>query len=52
MSKGDRSAKDKAMASMLKANGVVRDSCNCPVCHKHVSLKALPVHLMNHMATG
>lgn len=44
---GRRRAKDSAMAAELARLGVKRTTCNCPVCHKLVSMDRLPAHLMS-----
>lgn len=38
-------AKDQARAADLRARGVVRTTCRCPICHRTVDLKHLPDHV-------
>lgn len=38
-------AKNAAMAAAMKAAGIKRSSCLCPMCHAIVSLSALYGHL-------
>lgn len=37
--------KNIAMAAYMKAHGIERHTCNCPLCHARVSLNALYAHL-------
>lgn len=37
--------RDKEMAAYLKARGVRRTICNCPLCHRAVSLNGLENHI-------
>ena len=39
-------AKNSAMAARMKAEGVERTTCRCPLCHKTVSLKQIGVHTL------
>ncbi len=41
----NRRAKDVARAAFLKAHGVERHTCRCPLCHGMVSLSALYAHI-------
>jgi hypothetical protein len=45
MSASSQSKKDKEMAAYLKAKGVKRTTCNCPICHHLVGLDNLEKHL-------
>lgn len=38
-------AKNQAMAQYMKAKGVTRNTCRCPICHHLVSLNSLFSHL-------
>lgn len=42
---GRQRAKDAAMAAELKARGVKRTTCRCPLCHGLVGLERLYGHL-------
>lgn len=46
MSLSNQKAKDAAMAAYMKAKGIRRTSCNCPICHHLVSLNALETHIL------
>jgi len=37
--------KNSEMAARLKAEGIVRRSCRCPICHGLVALDRLHAHL-------
>lgn len=39
--------KNQAQAAMMKAQGVKRNICNCPVCHSKVSLDHIYAHILN-----
>lgn len=41
----NKRAKDAAMAAYMKAKGIVRKSCRCPICHHEVNLNRLAEHL-------
>lgn len=45
MSKGSVSAHNKEMAKHLKARGVRRTTCRCPICHHLVGLSGLENHI-------
>jgi hypothetical protein len=47
MSLQNKRQKDSAMAAMMKALGVERTVCNCPLCHRLVGLNHLEGHLMS-----
>jgi hypothetical protein len=38
-------AKNQAVAAMMKAQGIKRNVCRCPVCHKVVGVDSLYHHL-------
>jgi len=38
-------AKNQAMAAMMKAQGIERQICRCPVCHNAVAIHRLYAHL-------
>ena len=48
MSGNIRSIKDKAMATRMKKDGVVRKVARCPICNKVVGLKGLYSHIVTH----
>ena len=41
----NRRAKDQEMAARMKIEKVVRTSANCPICHGHVALSRLYMHI-------
>lgn len=43
---GRMRSKNSAMAAMLKAQGVERNSGKCPICQKTVSLNSLYNHII------
>jgi hypothetical protein len=38
-------AKNQAVAAMMKAQGVKRNVCRCPICHKLVGVDSLYAHI-------
>lgn len=40
-------AKNQAMAAAMKAQGVERTTCLCPLCHGKVALSRLYTHILN-----
>lgn len=42
---GRNKAKNIAMASRMKQEGIDRRTCRCPICHKMVGIAALPLHI-------
>ena len=52
MSGQDKANQNKKMAAMLKAQGVVRRRCRCPICHRVVQLEALPIHMLQLCGKG
>lgn len=46
--KENRRAKDAAMASMMKKQGVVRTVLLCPICHAQISVAQAYGHIAFH----
>jgi len=46
MSLSSQKAKDAAMAAYMKAKGIKRTTCNCPICHHRVGLDNLESHIV------
>ena len=39
-------AKNQEMAARMKAAGIKRNTCACPMCHRLVALNSLPSHIL------
>lgn len=45
MSKGTVAKANANMAAYMKAKGIRRTTCNCPICHHQVGLQGLENHI-------